>query len=215
MKEIKRWYIQGHYTVKPEIISFNGVVNNIHNESKELKLNFLVGSPVQYSRYYNKEEGIIKKINRKNVIIIANRNNKEVNYPIEELIAQNRYIETYIRLEHKETGIGPFQTNTLDKSNSKLHSLYNEAIDRLRYDYENFPPPSIDANLKHIWNNLTVEERKDYKFACSEYFFNNWFSKEFVKELLNNGFIIKTVQKGYDFIEAYHGEKQVLLKMMK
>lgn len=180
----------------------------------EFSYSYSLQSEVNYKRYETKLQGHLVKINKKSVIIKDNEG-REVKKDMKHFVVNNLYPELYYRIEHKETGIGPFQSKEV--MSPKIKSLVEKRVQELKesYNYEDYPTPNTDKYISQTWYNLTTEFRKKYtKFACSyKRGIEDWFGFDLVNELLNNNFIIKEYQKGRDFSDIVHGENQVLLIM--
>jgi len=117
-------------------------------------------------------------------------------------------IKRVYRLEHVETGLGPFQEGMSDRAKE----LFSEYWDKLEENVDieaMFPPPDKDPV---ILNNDSIPQNLKYRFAClTEEEVILWFSAPVVEELKKHGFIIKELLQGEDFDISIRGTNQVVI----
>jgi len=208
--EINKWYIQGKYFTNKEAILFEGKRSDFTNQNVDIRLIFTKEIPVEFKFYSKKIIGEIQKINKKTVLIHSEKEKRNFKVSIENLIENNRYPESYYRIEHNESGKGPFQ-HKFKESIPHLENLIKERISFLKENYYRFPVPSEDRGIKEYWNNCLQEERENIVFGClSKYEISSWLGEELEKELLSHNFSIVQYQKGFHYKEAIIGDHQVM-----
>lgn len=198
--EIKEWFLKGFVTITKESIYFKGIRYDVHG-SKEIEYGYKLNSKVRYSFRQKQYNGTLIKINKTTAIVVGN-NNQEVKVAISNIIIQNRYPNLIYRFQHKTSKKGPFQTDSTEYPQDVKYLLH-ENLNRVSSYYDRYKPPQLDKDLQHIFN-------RDFKFAChSQYQLENWF-----QEIIHchEYFETVTLQEGWDYLESYSGDMQVIYK---
>jgi hypothetical protein len=200
-------YINGEgLFIQGERFHWNG------EKEKNVNISYSIGSEVNYKRYETRKTGIISKINKKSIIL--DDNGSKIKKNIKHIVINNLYPEMFYRIEHKDSGIGPFQYKS-ESISLELKKMIKDRLESLKVDgnYWEYPSPIIDEEISKIWNHLETDFRQAFtKFACSlkDRLFD-WFGHDLIKKLMENGFKIKEYQRGRDFKKVVYGTNQVLL----
>ena len=133
--------------------------------------------------------------------MIKESSGEEVKVSIQNIIINNRYPTFIYRFQDKIDKKGPFHTST--KYPQDVKYVLFENLNRISSNPHRFKPPQLDSDLENDFN-------RDFKFACaSKMDIDTWFIE---LTFLSDYFETITLQEGWDYIESYYGDSQVIYK---
>lgn len=199
--KIDGYHYQIEYSLKDNTIFVEGVVMKEYK-----KLQFSSGTRVSSKFNQKNMEGVIVKITSTKVHLqLDNGKTKSVSH--EELVQQNVYTSTILRLENSE-GFGPYQSKNpsiaLLNWRKEKNEQYKKELEEGRTSH---PAPMADSYLSEYYD-LTPKAT----FGFNDYAqLNNWFSKEDLALLEAEGFSVIYKQKGRDFYESFYSSHQIAM----
>lgn len=115
------------------------------------------------------------------------------------------HINTVYRIEHIDSGLGPFQQGLSETTKTLLCEYW----DSVKNIFSKFPPPTEEPV---ILENTNIPKNLKYKFAClREDDIYDWFGSKAIASLHKEGFVIREYNRGIDFDHLILGTNQVVI----